>query len=128
MPEVTQLAGSRGAGFEFSHSAPEFMLCTLPGTLGKGSSATKRLQEEMTYLLGCDVNISRNDPLNCGSHFTTRRRSYSDAAEEGGWKEQRISRSTVEPQNLSALAVALPRGIWWNDILLILLGLMVLLR
>lgn len=61
---------------------------TTRGLWGKGSAVTKKdLQEEMTYLLGCDVNISRNDPLNCGSHFTTRRRSYSDALKRVGWKE-----------------------------------------
>lgn len=47
----------------------------------------KHIQEEMTYLLGCDVNLSRNDPLNCGSHFTTRRGSYSDMLKRVGWKE-----------------------------------------
>lgn len=70
----------------------------------------------MTYPLGCDVNISRNDPLNSGSHFTTRRGSYSDMLKRVGWKEaENLEEAQSNHRTNQLWQVALLRGIWWND-------------
>lgn len=57
------------------------------GLWGKGCSLTKKdTQEEMTYLLGSDVIMSRSDPWDCSSHFTSSR-GTNPTCERVDWKD-----------------------------------------